>query len=80
MFSKNLTKEGYEVIIKDYLAPFMANHPMYDVRLIQDNDRKHSSELCISALAENNIQWVYTFLICYYALVYQNSIYSIKLY
>jgi len=58
MFSKNLTKEGYEVIIKDYLAPFMANHPMDDVRLIQDNDRKHSSELCISALAENNIQWV----------------------
>jgi hypothetical protein len=58
MFSKNLTKEGYEVIIKDYLAPFMAYHPMDDVRLIQDNDYKHSSEFCISALAENINQWV----------------------
>lgn len=57
-FSNNLTKEGYEIIINEFLAPFIANYPLDGVKLIQDNDRKHTSGLCEAAIANNNIDWV----------------------
>ena len=57
-FTKNLTKEGYEVIINEHLGPFMISYPIKPCYLIQDNDPKNVSELCAVALAKNNIPWV----------------------
>jgi hypothetical protein len=37
----------------------MANMPINDPRLIQDNDRKHTSALCQQAIADNGINWVF---------------------
>ena len=62
MFSKNLTKEGFQIIINEVLAPFLVNYPIEGVRLIQDNDGKHSSQLCLETLVEHNIQWVFSFI------------------
>ena len=36
----------------------MNNYPVEGVKLIQDNDSKHSSDLCRSALADSGIHWV----------------------
>ena len=37
----------------------MANLPINEPRLIQDNDRKHTSDLCKQAIANNGIHWVF---------------------
>jgi hypothetical protein len=76
-FTKNLTKEGYEIIIDEHLAPFMSSYPYKPCYLIQDNDPKHGSELCANALAKNNIPWVNKKV---YYLISKFSVFSINLY
>ncbi len=56
-FNQYLNRYGYEVIIKEYLAPFI-NEYDGSCCLIQDNDSKHSSHLCEDAIRESNIRWV----------------------
>jgi hypothetical protein len=51
-----MNKEGYKAIILDKLVPFFANNPR--LKLIQDNDPKHNSNLCKEALREHQITWV----------------------
>ena len=53
IFCKNLTKEGFEIIVNEHLAPFINNHPFTPSYLIQDNDQKHGSVFCADALAKN---------------------------
>lgn len=49
MFSNTLTKEGYKLIIENYIQPFIANYPR-NCTLIQDNCSCHSSPLCLNLL------------------------------
>ena len=48
----------YREIINDHLFPFVAQTHKYKAKLHQDNDRKHSSAICTSALKNLNIQWI----------------------
>ena len=57
-FTEYLTAEGYEIIINEKIAMFINAYPNPPCSLIQDNDSKHSSDLCVEALARNNIHWV----------------------
>ena len=49
----------YRHIIKHHLAPFIrktyGNEKCF---LIQDNDGKHASDICIDELKKQNIHWV----------------------
>lgn len=56
-FTKDLTKEGYKIIIMNKLVPFFANYPG-QLKLIQDNDPKHNSIMCRDTLIDHQITWV----------------------
>ena len=60
IFKSNMDSELYREILGEYLMPFVALKYGFDVRLHQDNDPKHRSELCTSFLEENDIEWVFT--------------------
>ncbi|CAF0988238.1 unnamed protein product [Brachionus calyciflorus] len=48
----------YRQILSDYLIPFGELKFDSDFKLHQDNDPKHSSVLCKSFLALNEINWI----------------------
>ena len=58
-FTHNMFATTYRHIIKHHLAPFIrityGNEKCF---LIQDNDGKHASDICIDELKKQNIHWV----------------------
>lgn len=58
MFKQNMNSDLYEEIIHEFLVPYAAEHFKLNCFLHQDNDTKHSSGICVSALEECNIKWV----------------------
>ena len=52
-------KEG-EILVFDFF-PFMAAKYNFDCFLHQDNDGKHTSNICTASLNENNVPWVRNF-------------------
>ncbi len=65
-FNQYLTRHGYEVIIKEYLAPFISDY-QGGCSLIQDNDSKHTSNISKDAIRDCNIRWVIS-VVCYFSL------------
>jgi len=65
-FNQYLTRHGYEVIIKEYLAQFISEY-YGGCCLIQDNDSKHTSNICKDAIRDCNIRWA-IFLVRYFHL------------
>ncbi len=54
VFTENLCKEGYELIIKNFLIPSIQNGDI----VLQDNSSVHNSYLAREAMLENNINIV----------------------
>ena len=57
-FKHNMDSKTYYEIINDYIFNFMAINFNFSGNLHQDNDSKHSSLLCRTALEDLNINWV----------------------
>ena len=53
---------GFNVILNEYLVPFMQNYPIGGCRILQDNDSKHYAGVCKNSYNINNIRLV--ILIC----------------
>jgi hypothetical protein len=49
-----------EILVFDFF-PFMAAKFNFDCIVHQDNDGKHTSNMCTAALNENNVPWVRNF-------------------
>ena len=59
MFTNNMDSNIYLEIMLDKLVPFIyGKYPDSFVILHQDNDPKHSSNICKKFLRDNDIKWV----------------------
>ncbi|RNA14700.1 Transposable element Tcb1 transposase, partial [Brachionus plicatilis] len=57
LFQSNLNRFGYKFILEKHLYPFLVEKFNCQCVLIQDNDSKHDSRLCVNYLTEKNINW-----------------------
>ena len=57
-FSCNMDSNVYKQIIERCIFPFSLEHFNYDMKLHQDNDTKHNSKICKTALLDANIEWI----------------------
>ncbi|RNA28424.1 Transposable element Tcb2 transposase [Brachionus plicatilis] len=64
LFTNNLNQYSYKYILEFYLKPSMISNfneeELESCFLIQDNDPKHTSNLCTEFLRENSINWLKT--------------------
>ena len=59
IFKHNMYATTYQHIIKNHLAPFIKQkYNNENCFLIQDNDGKHTADICIDELNKHNIKWV----------------------
>ena len=58
LFSKNLTKHSYCVILDTVLKPELINKFNSDYLIIQDNDPKHNSNKCYDYMVKNKFKCV----------------------
>jgi hypothetical protein len=58
MFTKNLTKHSYCIILDKVLKPQLINRFNNDYLIIQDNDPKHNSYKCHNYMVKNKFKWV----------------------
>ncbi|CAF1026667.1 unnamed protein product, partial [Brachionus calyciflorus] len=58
IFTNNLNRFGYKQLIKNHLIPFIqTRYKNRKIKLIQDNDSKHTSKLCKNLFQESEIDW-----------------------
>ena len=57
IFAQTLNQDGYEIIIENYLKPFIDNHEG-SCFVIQDNAPAHTSLLCREAMIRNQIKLI----------------------
>jgi hypothetical protein len=55
-FETNMDSHMYRRILSDYLVPFSIEKQIPNLH--QDNDRKHSSQICVEILRDFEINWV----------------------
>jgi hypothetical protein len=61
LFTNNMNKEMYLEILNDQLIPFAEGRYGSDWVLHQDNDPKHTSQLCRNFLHDEKVLWVSEF-------------------
>ena len=54
-----MDSEVYHKIITDFMYPFILENCENSIKLHQDNDPKHCSRRCVSALNNLGINWVF---------------------
>ena len=69
VFEKNLDSILYNDIMSNFLLPFMAIEYKFNCDIHQDNDPKHSSNLCEKYLRDNDINWVYLVFILFIYMI-----------
>ncbi|RMZ96550.1 Transposable element Tcb2 transposase, partial [Brachionus plicatilis] len=64
LFTSNLNQYGYKYILEYYLLPYLgtkfSREELAASYFIQDNDPKHSSNLCTQFLRDNGVNWLRT--------------------